>query len=129
MMGVLSWLTGVGLPTLVGFALLGAAAVAWLRIPFFGHYFGLALACVGCLILGNAKGFSDCLESSKVNAIRNELMIAKRDLAISQDAAKEASVLSDKLIQSEQKNADLARKITGSCLLDDASARKLRDLR
>jgi hypothetical protein len=117
MMAVLGWLTGVGLPTLVGFALLGAAAVAWVRIPFFGHYFGLVLACVGSLILGNAKGFSDCLDSSKVNALRAELANAKRDLAITAEAAANAADISRKLTEAERKNDDLARKVTGSCLL------------
>ena len=128
-MAVLGWLLGVGLPTLVGFALLGAAAVAWLRVPFFGHYLGLALACVGCLILGNAKGFSDCLESSKVNALRAELANAKRDLAITAEAADKASELAGKLTETERKNADLARKLTGSCVLSPADANRLRDIR
>jgi hypothetical protein len=124
-MGVLSWLTGVGLPSLVGFALLAAAAVAWLRIPVFGQYFGLVLACVGCLILGNARGFSDCLDSSKVNAIRAELANAKRDLAISQHSAELANSLHSKLSEAERRNAELASKITGDCLLGDDNARRL----
>jgi hypothetical protein len=128
MMAVLGWLTGVGLPTLVGFALLGAATVAWVRIPFFGHYFGLVLACVGSLILGNARGFSDCLDSSKVNAIRAELANAKRDLAITAEAADKASQLSNQLTEAERKNADLARKLTGGCLLGDDNARRLRNI-
>ena len=128
-MAVLGWLTGVGLPTLVGFALLGAAAVAWVRDPFFGHYFGLVLACVGSLILGNAKGFSDCLDSSKVAAIRAELSAARDDLKNMQDAANVAAELSGKLTKAEQMNADLARKLTGSCLLGDDNARRLRDIK
>ena len=127
-MAVLGWLVGVGLPTLVGFALLGAAAVAWVRIPYFGHYFGLALACVGCLILGNARGFSDCLDSSKVAAIRAELSAARDDLKNMQDAAAVANDLSNKLTESERKNADLARKLTGSCVLSPLDAERLRRL-
>ncbi len=129
MMGALSWITGIGLPTLAAFACFAGAAAAWFRIPVLGKYIGLALACVGVALIANAKGFADARALCQEAALRAELAQAKRDLQISQDAAKEAETLGNKLIESEQKNADLARKLTGSCLLDAESARRLRELR
>ena len=129
MMGALSWLTGVGLPTLAAFACFAGAAAAWFRIPVLGHYFGLALACVGVALIANAKGFSDARGLCNDAALRAELANARRDLAIMADAADKASELAGKLNEQERKNADLARKLTGSCLLGDDAARMLRDIR
>ena len=129
MMGALSWLTGVGLPMSVAFACFAGAAAAWFRVPFLGHYLGLALACVGVALIANAKGFSDARSLCNDAAIRAELANALRDLSITQEAANKASELAGKLTETERHNADLARKLTGSCLLDESSARKLRDLR
>jgi hypothetical protein len=129
MMGALSWLTGVGLPTLAAFACFAGAAAAWFRVPVLGHYFGLALACVGVALIANAKGFSDARDACKEAAVRAELAQARRDIAIMAEAADKASELSSRLNETEQRNADLARKLTGSCLLNDDDARRLRDIR
>ena len=128
MMGALSWLTGVGLPMSVAFACFAGAAAAWFRVPFLGHYLGLALACVGVALVANAKGFSDARSLCNDAALRAELANARRDLSIMAEAADKASELAGKLTETERKNADLARKLTGSCLLGDDNARRLRNI-
>jgi hypothetical protein len=128
-MGALSWLTGVGLPTLAAFACFAGAAAAWFRIPFLGHYFGLGLACVGVALMANAKGFSDARDLCNEAAVKAELAQVRADLAHLQAAAARADELSDKLNETERRNEELARKLTGSCLLDDAQSRRLRDIR
>lgn len=128
-MGALSWLTGVGLPTLAAFACFAGAAAAWFRLPILGHYFGLALACVGVALMANAKGYSDAREACNEAAVRAELQQVRRDLAIALGAADKANVLSEKLNEAERKNDELARKITGACLLDERDAAGLRNLR
>jgi hypothetical protein len=129
MMGALSWLTGVGLPTLAAFACFAGAAAAWFRIPVLGHYFGLALACVGVALIANAKGFSDARALCNDAALRSELANARRDLSIMAEAADKASELSSKLNEAEHRNAELARKITGDCKLSPADADRLRAIR
>lgn len=128
-MGALSWLTGVGLPTLAAFACFAGAAAAWFRLPILGHYFGLALACVGVALMANAKGYSDARDACNEAAVRAELAQVRADLANLQNAAQRENILSDKLTAAEKRNEDLARKLTGSCLLDDAQSRRLRDIR
>jgi hypothetical protein len=129
MMGAMSWLTGVGLPTLAAFACFAGAAAAWFRVPVLGHYFGLALACVGVALIANAKGFSDARALCNDAALRSELANARRDLSIMAQAADKASELSSKLNEAEQRNAELARQITGSCVLNENEADRLRKIR
>lgn len=129
MMGALSWITGIGLPTLAAFACFAGAAAAWFRIPVIGHYFGLALACVGVALIANAKGFSDARALCNDAALRAELANARRDLSIMADAADKASQLASQLTDAEHRNVELARKITGNCLLGDDAARMLRNIR
>jgi hypothetical protein len=125
MMGALSWLTGVGLPTLVGFACILGSAAAWFRVPLVGKYLGLALACVGVALIANARGFSDARALCNDAALRAELANARRDLAITLEAADKASQLASQLTDAERKNDELARKITSDCLLGDDNARRL----
>ncbi len=129
MMGALSWLTGVGLPTLAAFACFAGAAAAWFRIPVLGHYFGLALCCVGVALIANAKGFSDARAQCNDAALRSELANARRDLSIMQEAADKASELSGKLTEAERRNEDLARKLVGNCPLSPTDAERLRAIR
>lgn len=129
MMGMLSWITGVGFPTFAAFACFAGAIAAWFRVPVFGHYVGLALACVGVALVANAKGFSDAREMCNEAAVRAELAQAKRDLTIMSDAADRASELAKKLTDAERKNDEIARKLTGSCVLDERDADGLRRIR
>jgi hypothetical protein len=128
-MGALSWLTGVGLPTLAAFACFAGAAAAWFRIPFLGHYFGLGLACVGVALMANAKGFSDARGLCNEAAVKAELAQVRADLAHLQAAASRADELSDKLTGAEKENAELARKLSSACLLNERDADGLRRIR
>lgn len=129
MMGALSWITGIGLPTLAAFACFAGAAAAWFRFPIIGKYIGLALACVGAALIANAKGFADARAQCQDAALRAELAQAKRDLAITAEAADKASELSGKLTEAERRNDDLARKLTGSCLLSPSDSDGLRRIK
>ena len=126
---MMGWLTGIGLPTLAAFACFAGAAAAWFRIPVLGHYFGLALACVGVALIANAKGFSDARALCNDAALRAELANARRDLSIMAEAADKASQLANQLTEAERKNADLARKLTGNCRLSPADVDGLRNIR
>lgn len=119
MMGALSWLTGVGLPTLAAFACFAGAAAAWFRVPVIGHYFGLALACVGVALIANAKGFSDAREMCNDAAIRAELAQTKRDLTIAQDVASQARELGDRLAAQEARNMEIVNELQSRPIPDD----------
>lgn len=133
-MGALSWITGVGLPTLAAFACFAGAAAAWFRIPVLGHYFGLALACVGVALIANAKGYSDAREACNEAAVRAELAQAKRDLAIAQEVANQARELGDRLAAQQARNLEIVnelqtRPVTDACRLSGDDVRRLLGVR
>lgn len=117
MMSVISWITGIGIPSLIGFACLAGAAYAWFQIPVFGHWIGLAAALLGVGLLAHASGYSSARADCQDASLRSELAVARADLEHSREAAKRSLALADKLTQAEQRNDELARKITGACVL------------
>lgn len=132
MMGTLSWLTGVGIPSLVGFALLAGAAWAWFQIPALGKYIGLALACVGVAILANAKGFSDARALCNEAAARAELMSVRRDLDTAHEAQARAAGQAVALREAERINEELADEIAAlpdDCVADDSHIKRLLRIR
>lgn len=133
-MGALSWLTGVGLPTLAAFACFAGAAAAWFRIPVLGKYIGLALACVGVALIANAKGFNDARALCQEAAVRAELAQAKRDLAIAQEVANQARELGDRLAAQEARNMEVvnelqSRPVTDACRLSSDDVKRLLGVR
>lgn len=131
-MGALSWLTGVGLPTLAAFACFAGAAAAWFRIPVLGHYFGLALACVGVALMANAKGFSDARAMCNEAAVRAELAQVRADLAKTQRAEADALAKAGALSEAQRKNEELAdaiSRIPDVCIADDGHIKRLLGVR
>lgn len=127
-MGALSWLTGVGLPTLAAFACFAGAAAAWFRIPLLGHYFGLGLACVGVALMANAKGFSDARAMCKADVLQAELMALRRDLDVSHEAQRFAAHQAIALANSERINKELADEIAAMpdvCVANDGHIERL----
>jgi hypothetical protein len=133
-MGLLSWLTGIGLPSLVGFACFAGAIAAWFRVPVLGHYIGLGLAMIGVGFLAHASGYSAAREACQEAAVRSELAQAKQDLAISQEAAKQAQQLGERLAASEARNMEIVnelanRPVPDSCRLSGDDIKRLLGIR
>jgi hypothetical protein len=133
-MGALSWLTGVGVPTLAGIGLLAAAAFAWFRLPVLGKYAGLALACVGVAMIANARGFADARALCNEAAVRAELAQVRADLAHAQAAAKQAREIGDRLAAAEARNMELVNDIQNrptpdGCRLSPDDLRRLLGIR
>lgn len=131
-MGALSWLTGVGLPTLTGIGLLIAAAFAWFKLPAIGKYFGLGLACLGVAMIANAKGFSDARALCKEASIRAELASVRRDLDAAHEANARAAGQAIQLAQAERTNKEMADEIASlpdSCIADGEHVRRLLGIR
>jgi hypothetical protein len=127
-MGALSWIMGVGVPTLAGAGLLVGAAFAWFRLPDIGHYLGLALACVGVAMLANARGFSDARALCNDAALRAEIASLRRDIDTAHEAQAFAVSQSRNLAAAEQSNRELADEIAAmpdDCLADADHVRRL----
>lgn len=107
----LTWMLGIGLPTLVGFACFAGAVASWFRIPVIGHYLGLALAMLGVGFVAHASGYSAARQHCQEAAVRAELAQARADLAIAKAVAEQARELGDRLNVSEARNLELAHEI------------------
>lgn len=134
MMGTLSWLTGVGLPTLVALACFAGGVATWFRVPFLGKYIGLALACVGVALIANARGFSDARALCQEAALRAELKQVRADLSIAQSAAKQAHEMGDRLAAAEARNMEFVnelqnRPVPDACRLSGDDLRRLLNIR
>lgn len=117
-----NWLAGIGLPLVLGCTLLAAAAYAWFRVPFFGHYAGLALAVVGVALIARASGYASARSDCHDATLRAELAQAKADLKNAQAAAAQAEELGARLSASEARNMELAHEIANSPVPDQCRA-------
>jgi len=128
-MGLLSWITGIGLPTLLAVACFGGGAYAWFQVPVIGRYAGLVLVAIGTALAANASGYASGRAECQEAAVRAELAGARADIANLQAAAQKADELSDKLTEAERRNAEIVNELSqnrdNSCMLDDATAGRL----
>lgn len=131
-MGLLSWLTGVGLPSLVGFGLLGLAGWAWFQIPVLGKYLGLAGACVGVALLVSAVSFNEARKMCNELAVQAELAAVRRDLDTAHEASARAAGQSVKLAEAERRNKELAHEISktpDTCVANSSHIKRLRSIK
>ncbi|MDP2358619.1 MAG: hypothetical protein Q8M31_21550 [Beijerinckiaceae bacterium] len=111
MMGAITWISGVGLPVLIGSAAFAGAAFAWFRLPVFGHYAGLALALIGVGFLAHANGYATARGACQEASLRAELAQTKADLKNAQNAAARAREMGDRLDAAEALNSELAHEL------------------
>jgi hypothetical protein len=88
---------------------------------------GLAIVVAGLLAYGT--GYMRARASCQEASLRSELAAARADLEHAREAAEKASTLSKQLTQAERRNDELARKLTGSCILSPADSDRLRSIR
>ena len=132
MMGLLSWVTGVGLPSLIGFGLLGLAGWAWFQIPIIGKYLGLAGACVGVALLVSAVSFNEARNLCNELAVRAELASVRRDLDTAHEVAAKAAGQSVELAEAERINKELADEISrtpDTCIANSNHIKRLRSVK
>lgn len=82
-----------------------------------GPKVALVLAVLGVGLLAYGSGYLRARANCQEAGLRSELATARADLEHSREAAKRSLALADKLTQAEQRNDELARKITGACVL------------
>ena len=133
-MNAFGWVFGIGLPSIVGAACFAGAVAAWLKVPVFGHYLGLALALIGVGFVAHANGYSAARAACKESAVRAELAQVRADLNAAKAAAAQARELGDRLNQSEARNMELvnalaSRPVPDGCALSPDDADSLRNIR
>jgi hypothetical protein len=135
MMNILSWITGIGIPSLVGFACLAGAVYAWFQIPVFGHWIGLGAAVLGVGLLAHASGYSSARADCQDASLRTELAQVRADLEKEKNARAADRKLGELLNQAEARNMELAHELATRPEPDacrnatDGDAQRLRDIR
>jgi hypothetical protein len=139
-MGWISWLTGIGVPVLLGSAALIAAVAAYAYIPSIKFLPDIrtpvcvALVGVGIWLIAHASGFDAARDACKEASIRAELAQVRADLAHAQEAASQARILGDRLAAAEARNMEIvnelaSRPIPDACRLGGDDIKRLLNIR
>ena len=127
-MMTLAWITGVGIPSLVGVALLVGAGLAWFQLPVVGRHVGVIAACIGVYLLADANGVSKGLAECKEASLRAELAAVRRDLDQAHEAGARAHSQSLLLAESQRRNQELVDEIANipdACIADGGHVKRL----
>lgn len=114
-MGVLSYLTGVGVPVLLGLACYAGALASQVYltalVPFIGRALTVILCIAGTAEIAYSRGFESARLDCKEAAVRVDLEKTKMDLALS---IKAGQIAAQQLIDqstSEARNQELVDEI------------------